>query len=153
LGGEEVNSSKYKLFKYREVEKMNTEEMKTESKDENTTKIPITKEAEKLFSEIVDKVNAGFEAGRLVRRDVASWIISRFSNRYSDADIKEMRQDHLSEDILLESFYRKMKDLNQLPPEVRKILLSTLNVDDSAHGTARRRGKNVPAEDKNEAAS
>lgn len=132
------------------------EEIKMEmGKEENTTKIPITKEAERLFSELVEKVNVGFEAGRLVRKDVASWIITRFHNRHTDGDIKEMRQEHLNEDVLLESFYKKMKDVDKLPPEVRKLLLSTLNVDNPSKPAPQpaKRSKQVPVGDENEAAS
>ncbi len=130
-------------------------ELKAESREENVVKIPVTKEAEKIFSEIVDKVNLGFEAGRVVRRDVASWIIKYFFNRHSDSDIRDLRQEHLSEDILLENFYRKMKDLSKLPPDVRKVLLSTFNVEDSKLSTvpARKRSKNLTAEAPDEAGS
>ena len=145
---------------------MNTEEEKTgiktgEKRDtkseqkEDITKIPITKEAEKLFSELVELANKGFEAGRIGRRDVASWIIARFHKTHTDGDIREMRQDHLSEELLLESFYKKMKDVSQLPPEVRKLLLSILNVDnpEKPHTQAKKRVKIVPPGGENEAAS
>lgn len=144
---------------------MNTENRKTEENKaeletgtgagENTTKIPITKEAEKLFSELVEKVNAGFEAGRLVRRDVASWIIARFHSRHTDGDIQAMRQEHLSEEILLDRFYKRMREADQLPPEVRKLLLSTLKVDnpEKSASAGKKRPKSVPLGGENEAAS
>jgi hypothetical protein len=131
------------------------EAIRAEGMRDDITKIPITKEAERLFSELVEKVNKGFEAGCLVRRDVASWVIMRFHSRHTDGDIREMRQDHLNEDVLLDSFYKKMKDAHRLPPEVRKLLLSTLNVDNAEASVSqgKKRVKPVPLGDENEAAS
>ena len=61
------------------------------NKEEVVAKITVTKEAEEAVSLVVGKVNDGFEAGRVNRQDVASWILSRFVEFCSDADVQQIR--------------------------------------------------------------
>lgn len=50
----------------------------TKEKIEEIVKITITKEAGENLNKFLEKVNDGFEAGKVNRQDISSWIICNF---------------------------------------------------------------------------
>jgi hypothetical protein len=110
-------------------EAMSVEESRTE---ESTIKITVTKEAGQVLAEIVAKVNDGFDAGRVHRQDVASFIIADFGKTYTDQDIYRMRSAHFDECTMMEAMYRKMKETGKMPEFLRDALQKQFqNVADS----------------------
>jgi hypothetical protein len=79
------------------------------NKEEVVAKITVTREAEEAVSQVVGKVNEGFEAGRVNRQDVASWILSRFIESFSDSDVQQIRAAFFNEIALLEAILKRAK--------------------------------------------
>jgi hypothetical protein len=90
--------------------------------EEATVKITVTKEAGQVLAEIVGKVNDDFNAGRVHRQDVASFIIADFGKNYSDQDICRIRSRHFDECAMMEAMYRKMKETGKMPEFLRDAL-------------------------------
>ena len=84
---------------------MGTGELKTE--EEVSAKITVTKAAEKAVSEVVLRVNDGFDAGRVNRQDVASWILIKFKETFGNEEIGQIRAIHIDEIAFLESKLRR----------------------------------------------
>ncbi|MBV2169289.1 MAG: hypothetical protein KUL82_11345, partial [Bdellovibrio sp.] len=98
------------------------------NKEEVVAKITVTKEAEEAVSQIVIKVNEGFEAGRVNRQDVASWIISRFIESFSDVEIQQLRSAFFNEIALLEAILKKAKQSGNIPAELKAALIGQMNM-------------------------
>lgn len=98
------------------------------NKEEVVAKITVTREAEEAVSHVVGKVNEGFEAGRVNRQDVASWILSRFIESFSDSDVQQIRAAFFSEIALLEAILKKAKQNGSVPTELKTALLGQLNM-------------------------
>lgn len=113
------------------------------NKEEVVAKITVTKEAEEAVSLIVGKVNAGFEAGRVNRQDVASWILSRFLESVSDADVQQIRSAFFNEIALLEAILKKAKQNGSVPAELKTALMGQVNL---AQGSAKKSKKPLTRE-------
>ena len=105
--------------------------MKTEGKNlkienksdqDNSVKITVNKLVADSLWELVEKVNDGFDAGRVHRQDVASWIISHFLKSYTDAEVALVRQSHYTDSLMLESVYRRMRETGEVPEFLRDAL-------------------------------
>lgn len=97
------------------------------NKEETIVKITVTKEAEEAVSQVVKKVNEGFEAGRVNRQDVASWVLSRFIETISESDIAQIRAAFFNEIVLLEALLKKAKHSGIMPVELKAALLGQMN--------------------------
>lgn len=87
-----------------------------------TAKITIERNAEKTLSKMLEKVNEGFEAGRLNRQQLASWILIKFGDGLDEQQINEIRGDHFNEISLLENILKRGKESGQLPAELKLLL-------------------------------
>ncbi len=113
------------------------EKNKKELKTEEIVKITVSKEAEEKIMAVIEKVNHGFDAGRVNRQDLASWALIRFAKSCEADTIKEIRQDHFDEFAVLESILKRSKEQGQLPQELKDLVRSQLNL----FSTPRRAGK------------
>lgn len=112
---------------------MNIEDqnLKTKTNEENFIKITITKDSENAAMEIVDKVNSGFEAGKVNRQDVVSWIIMHFKGQFGLEDVKAIRSSFANEITLLESIFKKAKETGVMPNQLKEVLRDYLVNDTS----------------------
>lgn len=112
---------------------MNAEDqnLKTKNNEENFIKITITKESEITAMDIVDKINSGFEAGRVNRQDVVSWIIMHFKSQFGQEEIKTIRASFANELTLLESIFKKAKVTGVMPNQLKEALRDYLVNDTS----------------------
>jgi hypothetical protein len=117
------------------------------NKEEVVAKITVTKEAEEAVSLIVSKVNDGFEAGRVNRQDVASWILRRFVESVSDADVQHIRTAFFDEIALLEAILKKAKQSGSVPDELKVALMGQMNV---ASGPAKKSKRSLTRESIND---
>ena len=113
------------------------------NKEEVVATITVTKEAEEAVTFIVSKVNDGFEAGRVNRQDVASWILSRFVESVSDADVQQIRSAFFNEIALLEAILKKAKQNGSVPAELKTALMGQVNL---AQGSAKKSKKPLTRE-------
>lgn len=90
--------------------------------EEAIAKITVTKLAEEAVSQIVSRVNDGFDAGRVNRQDVASWILTRFIETFSEAEVQQIRAAFFNEIALLEAILKKAKQGGSLPEELKSVL-------------------------------
>jgi hypothetical protein len=110
--------------------KLNTKENTEDRKAvETVVKITISKESEQRLADVLERVNDGFEAGKVNRQDLASWVIRRFAEE-CDADIiKAIRQEYFDEFAFLEGILKRSKETGKLPPELRNALKQHLGVE------------------------
>ena len=102
-----------------------TEELKTEE----IVKITIGKKAESELMKVVEKVNHGFDAGKVNRQDLASWALIQFASMCDSEMIKVIRQDHFDEFAVLEAILKRGKEQGKLPTELRNILRQQMTSD------------------------
>lgn len=108
-------------------------------KTEETYRLTVSKSAEQALMAILERVNDGFDGGRVNRTDLASWILVKFAERVSDADIREVRAEHFDEVALLESIYRRAKESGRVPAELRALLQSQIGLEPGPRKAARSR--------------
>ncbi len=117
----------------------NKEEEIREQKTEEIHRITVSKAAERALAGIMERVNEGFDGGRVNRTQVANWILLRFEDKLSEADIREIRSEHFDEVSLLESILRKAKETGKVPQEFRGLLQQHLGLDAPAKKASRSR--------------
>lgn len=95
-------------------------EQKSES--DNIIKITVTKEAGDTLAALVVRANEGFEGGKINRQNLASYIIEKYKNNFSDRELVHLRQLHYDDAAMLEAMYKKMKDTGEIPDFLREAL-------------------------------
>lgn len=94
----------------------------TNTKEDNLTRIVVLKESDKIATEIQEMVNEGFEAGRASKLDVVSFIFNWFKANITDDLIHQLRMSCTDELTMLENVLKKAKSSKSLPPELRTAL-------------------------------
>jgi len=121
-------------------EKENTgkEEKKRDLKNEDLYRITVSKDAENALAEILDKVNSGFEGGKVSRTQMANWVILKFRDVLSSAQVREIRLQHINEFDYLEAIFRKAKREGKIPTELKAFMNRELSLEETT--TKRKRG-------------
>ena len=115
----------------------NQEEQQNQNKMDDAIKITITKEAEKILSEAVKRVNGDFEGGKVNRQVVASWLLVKACDELSDVDVKAIRADNFDPAIALTALYKRIQETGQVPPELKQLLLTQVGLDAPAKKTSK----------------
>ena len=122
-------------------EKEKTEKMMT-GIDSAVLRLAISKAADEALATIVERVNDGFNGGRVNRTQTVSWLLIRQAERLSDTFIREIRADHFDEVALLEATLKQAKASGKLPAELRAFLQKQmLGADED--GTKKRSKKEI----------
>ncbi len=95
----------------------------SETKGEEIYRVTVSKAADDALEAIVNRVNDGFEAGKVNRSDAVTWVLTYFLKNLNDSLIQEVRLDHFDEMALLESMFKKAKKSGKVPSELRGLLL------------------------------
>ncbi|HAR43296.1 MAG TPA: hypothetical protein DCS07_11820 [Bdellovibrionales bacterium] len=103
-----------------------------ERKAEEVVKITISKDAEVNLVRILERVNDGFEAGRINRQELASWALMRFAEDCADDTIRSIRMEYFDEMAFLESILKKSKESGKLPPEIKNALKQHMGIENQA---------------------
>ena len=111
------------------MDNIEIEKNKKEMKTEEIVKITVSKEAEEKLMAVIEKVNNGFDAGKVNRQDLASWALIQFASMCDSEMIKVIRQDHFDEFAVLEAILRRGKEQGKLPVELRNILRQQMTSD------------------------
>lgn len=109
--------------------KTNTGKPNAGKQNEDIVKITIRKEAEERLTQVMERVNNGFDAGKVNRQDLASWALIRFAKDCTAETIKMIRQDHFDEMALLEVLLKRSKEQGQLPPELKNALRQHIGME------------------------
>ncbi len=102
-----------------------------ENKTEEIHRITVSKAAEEAIATITERVNDGFEGGKVNRSQVASWIVLRFNEAYSDSEIREIRSENFDEVAMLESILRRAKKSGKVPSDLKDLLQRHLGLEES----------------------
>lgn len=108
----------------------NKEENKT-NESEKIQRITASKEALNALKAVTDKVNDGFNGGRVNQTQMANWIILRFQNELDDVQIKEIRAEFFDEVAMLESVLRQAKESGKVPMDFKALLQKQLGLEES----------------------
>ena len=79
---------------------------------------------------IIDKVNDGFNGGRVNQTEIANWIILRFQSELDEAQIKEIRAEHFDEVAMLESILKQAKESGKVPTDFKNLLQKQFGLDE-----------------------
>jgi hypothetical protein len=74
------------------------------------------------LTNIVDRVNDGFNGGRVSRIQALSWLLIRQAESLSETMIQEIRTEFFDEVAMLEAILRQAKANGKLPQELRGLL-------------------------------
>ncbi len=102
-----------------------------EQKAEDSLRLTVSKTADKALATVVDRVNEGFTGGKVNRVQMASWILVKFSENLSDADVRTIRADHYDAVAALESAFRRAKETGVVPDELRVLLQKNEGLDET----------------------
>lgn len=95
-------------------------------------RINISKMAEEALVEVLERVNDGFEGGRLNRTQMANWILMRFASQCSDSEIQQIRAENVNELAVLEAILKKAKKTGKLPTDVSLLIHKHLGFQEPA---------------------
>lgn len=114
------------------------ENQETKAETENIIKITITKEAGETLAALVVRANEGFEGGKINRQNLASYIIEKYKNNFSDRELAHLRQLHYDDAAMLEAMYKKMKETGEIPDFLREALKKQFQGNDEPPRRARK---------------
>jgi len=109
---------------------LNTNEDR-EPKAEEIHRITVSKAAEEAITAIMERVNDGFDGGKVNRTQIASWIVMHFNETYGDSEIKDIRSENFDEVAMLESILRRAKKTGKVPSDIKGLLQKHLGLEDT----------------------
>jgi len=89
---------------------------------DGVTKVTIERSVSEGLKELIERVNDQFEAGKVNRQDVITWILNSFLRTYDEQDVGAIRGAHFDESMMLENAYRRMRETGEVPEFLRDIL-------------------------------
>lgn len=93
-------------------------------------RIVVSNESWAALKAIIDKVNDGFNGGRVNQTEIANWIILRFQSELDEAQIKEIRAEHFDEVAMLESILKQAKESGKVPMDFKNLLQKQFGLDE-----------------------
>ena len=118
--------------------KINKKEENTESKAEEMYRISISGAADKALAGLAVRVNDGFTGGRINRSQITNWVLIKYAEGFSDADVRDIRGKHFNEVAVLESILRQAKETGHVSQELRELLQKQLGMDEFPKKRAKR---------------
>lgn len=107
----------------------NTETEEIQSKTDDAIKITITKDAERILSDVVKRINGEFEGGKVNRQIVASWLLEKSCEELSEADIKAIQSHSFDPSAALSALYKRFQEGENMPPELIQFLRAQSGLD------------------------
>lgn len=112
----------------------NLEKKKEEEKDlseaGDSHRLTINRAAENVLVRAVERVNDGYQGGKVNRNQVAVWAIQRFGENLADEEIKEIRAEYLDEFSAFEAVLRRAKDSGKLPAELKAFIQKQMGLEE-----------------------
>lgn len=112
------------------TETENQEDSASQTGSAKVQRIVVANESWVALKAITDKVNDGFNGGRVNQTEIANWIISRFQSELDEAQIKEIRAEHFDEVAMLESVLRQAKESGKVPTDFKALLQKQLGLEE-----------------------
>ncbi len=110
---------------------INTNTKTKEQKIEDYHRVLISGSVEKALGAVVERLNEGFDGGKISRTQATNWILQKFYDNLTDIDIREIRAEHFDEVSVLEAVLIRAKKSGQVPPELKAFLQKQLGLDDT----------------------
>jgi len=85
-------------------------------------RIVVCNESWSALKAITDRVNDGFNGGRVNQTEITNWIISRFQSELDETQIREIRAEHFDEVAMLESVLKQAKESGKVPIDFKALL-------------------------------
>ena len=117
----------------------NKEEKKEREQIEEVYRVTVTKSTDEILTKVVDKINDGFEGGKINRSQAISWIITKFAEDISEGALREIRANHFDEIALLSVMLKQAKKNGAVPPELREMLQRQFGLGDTPNKKSRNR--------------
>jgi hypothetical protein len=89
-----------------------------ESEIPGHARVIISQESSRCLDDLINKVNDGFDAGKVTRPQILGWVLRRFAELAGDDEIKELRAAHFDRIAYFEALLRRAKETGVLPPEL-----------------------------------
>lgn len=129
------------------------EEEKTKSEDEmnkemraekpkqerDEVQITVTLECERKLHVWLERINQGFDLGRVTRKHLATFAIEKMLSDFSDEDIQAVRESTLTDFALLDKMYREAKASGVVPEALKDFLWKSMNLTQSPKRAKRSR--------------
>lgn len=96
--------------------------MEDKSKVQTQFRLVLGKEGMDALDEAVRFVNDGFEAGKVEKGDLATYLFKHASRLIGKAELIRIRNLFFDEKLALENLIRKSETSGKLPEEIRKLL-------------------------------
>nr|BFD64568.1 hypothetical protein BdHM001_32490 [Bdellovibrio sp. HM001] len=93
-------------------------------------RIVVSNESLTALKAIIDKVNDGFNGGRVNQTEIANWIILRFQTELDESQIKEIRAEHFDEVAMLENILKQAKESGKVPTDFKNLLQKQFGLDE-----------------------
>lgn len=93
-------------------------------------RIVVSNESLTALKAIIDKVNDGFNGGRVNQTEIANWIILRFQSELDESQIKEIRAEHFDEVAMLENILKQAKESGKVPTDFKNLLQKQFGLDE-----------------------
>ncbi|MGZ3771362.1 MAG: hypothetical protein ACXWRG_17055 [Bdellovibrio sp.] len=97
-------------------------------KEKDEIQITVTLDCESALSDQLDKVNEGFEFGRVTRKQLAVYLLEKGLREFNDDDVQAVRQSTLTDILILDHLYRQAKESGVVPDALKEILWKTMNL-------------------------
>ncbi len=93
-------------------------------------RIVVSNESLVALKAIIDKVNDGFNGGKVNQTEIANWIILRFQSELDESQIKEIRAEHFDEVAMLENILKQAKESGKVPTDFKSLLQKQFGLDE-----------------------
>lgn len=117
-----------------------------DQKTEEILRISISRTAEEALAAVVERVNDGYEGGKVNRTQIANWVLIQTQESLTDVQVKDIRAEHLDEFAFMESLMRKAKKTGKMPAELRAFMNRQLGLEDGS----KKRKKTVTEESRHD---
>lgn len=88
------------------------------SEAQSQSRILISQESNRHLDDLAARVNDGFDAGRVTRPQILSWVLRRFAETAGEDEIQELRAAHFDRIAYFEALLKRAKETGVLPPEL-----------------------------------
>ncbi|NUM58501.1 MAG: hypothetical protein HUU56_07705 [Bdellovibrionaceae bacterium] len=93
-------------------------------------RIVVSNESLVALKAIIDKVNDGFNGGKVNQTEIANWIILRFQSELDESQIKDIRAEHFDEVAMLENILKQAKESGKVPTDFKNLLQKQFGLDE-----------------------
>ena len=109
----------------REKKKEAGREDRSDTEEATVIRVIVSQEALISLSRLIDRVNSGFEAGRVTRTQLLNWVVQKYAETTGEDEIQAIRNAHFDRLAYLEALIKRAKDTGKFPDELNSLLPPT----------------------------